>query len=97
MKQLEEYSRRWERSVKHKEYMIQRLAYCGCLMFNGVSRWSTLPLSPKLILPAPSFPKHIENEFAAIPSFASMLGTDMSSKPSPKRPFGAAPSWNTPV
>lgn len=66
-------------------------------MFNGVSRWSTLPLSPKLILPAPSFPKHIENEFAAIPSFANTLGTDMSSKPSPKSPFGAAPSWNTPV
>lgn len=66
-------------------------------ILNGVSDWFELPLSPKLILPEPSLPKHIEKEFEASPLFAKMLGTELFSKPSPNRPFGAAPSRKEPV
>lgn len=71
--------------------------HCDCLRLNGVSLWSALPLSPNLILPRPSDPKHMEKEFEVCPSFAKMLGTDISSIPSPIKPFGAAPSKNVPV
>lgn len=71
--------------------------YCDCPILNGVSLWSELPLFPKLILPIPSSPKHIEKEFEARPFLAKMLGTDMLSMPSPNRPFGAAPDKKVPV
>lgn len=66
-------------------------------MWNGVSCWSELPLSPKLILPVPSRPKHMENEFDVTPKSDKVLGTETFSIPSPKRPFGAAASRNEPV
>ena len=66
-------------------------------MVKGVSLWSELPLSPKLILPVPSGPKHMEKEFGPSPSVAKVLGTDIGSRPSPSRPFGAAPSKKIPV
>ncbi len=66
-------------------------------MVNGVSLWFELPLSPKLILPTPSAPKHMEKEFGPSPSVAKVLGTDIGSRPSPSRPFGAAPSKKIPV
>jgi hypothetical protein len=44
--------------------------------------------SPKLILPSPSDPKHIEKEFGPSPFLAKVLGTDIASRPSPSRPFG---------
>lgn len=56
-----------------------------------------LLLSPKVILPRPSGPKHIENEFEVRPCLAKTLGTETLPIPSPKRPFGAAPSKNAPV
>lgn len=62
---------------------------------NGVSSWSELPLSPKLIVPFPLRPKHIEKEFEATPASANMVGTAMSATPSPIMPFTAA-SWNSP-
>lgn len=67
------------------------------LTSNGVSSWSELPLSPKLILPIPSLPKHMEKEFEVYPLLAKTLGTDKLSTPSPNRPLGAAPSRNAPV
>jgi len=66
-------------------------------MSRGVSSWSELPWSPKLILPIPSRPKHIEKELDVRPFCAKMLGTETSSIPSPKRPLGAAASRNDPV
>lgn len=71
--------------------------YFNRSILNGVSDWSELPLSPNLILPVPSGPKHIEKESAASPSLAKMLGTDNFSIPSPNRPLGAAPSKKEPV
>lgn len=61
-------------------------------MVNGVSLWSELPLFPKLILPAPSGPKHMEKEFEASRFLAKVLGTEgtdlLSMKySSPIRPF----------
>lgn len=64
---------------------------------NGVCSWFELPLSPKTILPLPSSPKHIENEFAAIPLDAKVLGTEIFSTPSPKRPLGAEAPSRSPV
>lgn len=71
--------------------------YCDALRLNGVVPWSELPLSPKLILPTPSDPKHMEKEFEVRPCLAKTLGTDILSRPSPNRPFGAAPLKNEPV
>lgn len=73
------------------------VTYCDDLRLNGVFPWSELPLSPNLILPVPSAPKHMEKEFEVSPSLAKMLGTDILSIPSPNRPFGAAPVKNEPV
>lgn len=73
------------------------MTHCDLLGLNGVSPWSELPLSPKLILPIPFLPKHMEKEFATSPSFAKMLGTDILLIPSPNRPLGAAPSRKEPV
>ena len=39
----------------------------------------------------------MEKEFEASPNLAKVLGTDILSIPSPKRPFGAAPSKKVPV
>lgn len=72
-------------------------SYCDPLMLKGVFPWSELPLSPNLILPTPSAPKHMENEFEVSPPLANMLGTEMLCIPSPSRPFGAAPLRNEPV
>jgi hypothetical protein len=66
-------------------------------MVNGVSLWSELPLSPKLILPVPSGPKHMEKEFGTSPCLAKVLGTDISLRPSPSKPFDASPSKKIPV
>jgi hypothetical protein len=52
---------------------------------------------PKLILPMPSRPKHMENESAVNPSLDNMLGTDIFSIPSPNKPLGAATSKNDPL
>lgn len=73
------------------------ITHCDLLGLNGVSSWPELPSSPKLILPVPSFPKHMEKESATSPSFAKMLGTDILPIPSPNRPLGAAPSKKEPV
>lgn len=54
-------------------------------------------MSPKLILPWPSSPKHMEKELGATPSLASKLGTDILSIPRPSRPLGAALPRNDPV
>lgn len=62
---------------------------------NGVSSWSELPLSPKLIVPFPLGLKHIEKESEATPAFANMLGTAMSAIASPIIPFTDA-FWNNP-
>jgi len=59
---------------------------------NGVFLWSGLPVSPNVILPTPSSPKHIEKEFEMSPFLARTLGTDRLSIPSPNRPFGVPPS-----
>lgn len=64
---------------------------------KGVCPCPELPVSPKLILPIPSGPKHMEKEFAVSPFLAKTLGTDMSFIPRPNRPLGAAPSKNEPV
>ena len=64
---------------------------------NGVSFCSEVPLSPKLILPIPSDPKHMEKEFGPSSSLAMVLGTDISSRPSPSRPLGAIPFRKIPV
>jgi hypothetical protein len=72
-------------------------AYCNSLRLNGVFPWSELPVSPNVILPEPSDPKHIEKESEISPFWARMLGTDTFSIPSPNKPFGAAPFRNTPV
>lgn len=71
--------------------------HCNALRLNGVFPWSELPLSPNLILPTPSYPKHMEKEFEVSPCLAKMLGTDMFSIPSPNKPFGAAPVRKEPV
>lgn len=55
-------------------------------ILNGVSSWSKLPLSPKLILPIPSTPKHMEKESNMIPLLDKMLGTEVFPIPSPKIP-----------
>ena len=39
----------------------------------------------------------MEKEFEASPNLAKVLGTDILSIPSPKRPFGAAPFKKLPV
>lgn len=62
---------------------------------NGVSCWSELPLSPKLIVPFPLGPKHIEKESDATPALTNMFGTAMSAIASPIIPFTAT-SWNNP-
>lgn len=61
---------------------------------NGVSSWSELPLSPKLIVPFPFRPKHIEKEFEATPALANMVGTAMFAIASPIIPFTADSSNN---
>jgi hypothetical protein len=68
-------------------------------MLNGVFPWSKLLvlLSPNVILPKPSSPKHIEKEFEVKPCLAKILGTDTSLIPSPNKPFGAAPFRKAPV
>lgn len=71
--------------------------YCNWSTLNGVSSWSKLPLSPKLILPISSCPKHIEKEFDVNPALDKMLGTDTFSIPSPSKPLGAACSRKAPV
>lgn len=68
---------------------------------SAVSCWSELPLCPKVILPKPSRPKHMEKEFEVNPLLDKMLGTDIFSMPSPNKPLGAAlrrnePVWTTP-
>jgi hypothetical protein len=73
------------------------ITYCDDLTLNEVLLWPELPISPNFILPIPSGPKHMEKEFEASPNFAKVLGTDIPSIPSPKRPFGAAPSKKVPV
>lgn len=62
---------------------------------NGVSSWSELPLSPKLIVPFPLRPKHIEKESEATPALANMFGTARSAIDNPIIPFTAT-SWNNP-
>jgi len=85
------------RGVEVDVKRCQEVAHCCWLMSRGVSSWSELPWSPKLILPIPSRPKHIEKELDVRPFCAKMLGTETSSIPSPKRPLGAAASRNDPV
>lgn len=67
------------------------------MILNCVSSWFGLPIFPKVILPIPSWPKHIEKEFAAIPAADKMLGTDDLSIPSPNKPLGAAAPRKEPV
>lgn len=76
---------------------IKESTYYELSTLNGVSSWPALPLSPKLILPIPSLPKHMEKEFEVSPLLDKMLGTDVFFIPSPKRPLGAAASRNDPV
>ena len=64
---------------------------------NDVSFCSEVPLSAKFILPIPSDPKHMEKEFGPCPLLAMVLGTDILSRPSPSRPFGADPLSKIPV
>lgn len=54
-------------------------------------------MSPKINLPTPSLPKHIEKEFVVKPAADKMLGTDSLSIPSPNKPLGAAVSRNEPL
>lgn len=75
----------------------QACTYCDCLRLKGVSPWSKLPVSPKVILPIPSGPKHIEKELEVNPSLAKVLGTDTFLIPRPNKPLGAAPSKKEPV
>jgi len=78
----------------------KRLKLCIGLVhkiLNVRFSWSKLALSPKLICPVPSLPKHTEKESAIKPSRDSILGTDIFSWPSPNKPFGSATSRKEPV
>lgn len=77
-----------------KEKCVRRV-YGERLPLNGVSSWSELPLSPKLIVPFPLEPKHIEKESEVTPALTNMFGTARSAIASPIIPF-TADFWNNP-
>ena len=79
---------------KIEEKSVKGSVYGERVPLNGVSSWSELPLSPKLIVPFPFRPKHIEKEFEATPALANMFGTAMSAIASPIIPFTAVSSSN---
>lgn len=78
-------------------YLQVKSSYKFTMVLKGVSLWPDVPMSPKSILPWPSYPKHMENESEVSPWLAKKLGTDIFSIPSPIRPLGAALSANIPV
>lgn len=82
-----------------KKKVLRGSVYGERVPLNGVSSWSELPLSPKLIVPFPFRPKHIEKEFEATPALANMFGTAMFAIASPIIPFTAVfsnnPTWDS--